>query len=1008
MDGLNLCLFVYSDMWGKHPKTGKPIRILQLDTSIWKDKKTLSWGSDIIAGARNATKGARILILAEPQYKEEDAQWLSTGDSWQRFHIILASKETLNSIGEERLKEMKIGNLICLEECKELYPFLEGPWDGTVEDASVIAAMLLRSAVLEQDHITTKRPHVQIQSIVSPRPELWLITQFYKPESAKRGREIQKCLRMNLECPLIDRVVLLTENDFTAEYTKMPNQDKIQQDVVGKRLTYAMVIRWIAEKAPANTICVFANSDIYLDKTWEAIWQVSLENRFLSLLRYEATPDTPDEEHKLFGPRPDSQDTWVVLSDSVKSRTWNYDTLDFPFGKAGCDNAINVEMLRNKFLIANPSLTLKTHHVHSSQIRNYDPAEIVDKPMYLYIEPTGLQDMKPIFSPPPYKTLPGVPFSRPIHGPTEAQKKTFCSMLERDQVYKLEPTGSNLFTPVGQNIYKDDGVFMTHTGLAYTYNSLYVGRAEAGSNAWAKAQISGLSPSLYVEKGLVAPFPEEYMENPETYLLKYLSNILILRKHAEGGEFYAPRDKPFLDSLQIFDWGKKEVPVFPRDPQFQAWAKEAYILLPSDTAVLTKQQITALREALRFPWVDSIEEDKRTVIIADERVCTREFIRNYEAITDVDVIWPGSTNMEILIRKLSGASKVIVEGGDLRRWGWFWLLPRGASVYEIQNEMPPSAELLQLCGAADLEHTLFITPKGTLSEATKKAVLEFTTAKKIQTAPKSDLPLLILPSGHQDLFAHAGDSFREMARIWADKGYVKIVEDPLAHHVWLNGIGDTLLYDRPTYEWLDASPPEEKRWRVALFGNPAPRGPNSKAWAFWARRPALVEKLVEERIHLNSYALRTQNLVFYGRIENQTQKKRRTGLDWGSVCTEFSMPIGADGYPFTQEEYLRKLANARFGLCLPGYGLKCHREVECMLMGCVPIVTPEVDMQNYDEQLKVGVHYFVAKTPEEARKLAFETDSARWEDMSLACLDWSKRNIRAEGFWRLTQSLSSK
>jgi hypothetical protein len=359
-----------------------------------------------------------------------------------------------------------------------------------------------------------------------------------------------------------------------------------------------------------------------------------------------------------------------------------------------------------------------------------------------------------------------------------------------------------------------------------------------------------------------------------------------------------------------------------------------------------------------------------------------------------------------MARKLLGASKVIVTGGDIRRWGWLWILPRGAKVIEVQNEMTPCGELLQLCGAADLEHRLFIVPKGTVSDATKQALLSFCCAETAK--PKSSLPTLILPSEKQGFFGHAGDSFREMARIWADRGYVQIIEDPLACQVWLNGIGDTLLYDRPTYEWVDAAPPEERRWRVALFGNPEPRGPNAKAWSFWARRPALVEKLVSEEIHRTTHPLRTQTLVFYGRIENQTQKKRRTGLEWAAACSEFSMPMGSDTYPFTQEEYLRKLANARFGLCLPGYGWKCHREVECMAMGCVPIVTPEVDMKSYAEPPLEGVHYFVAKTPEEARKLATETDSVRWAEMSEACLAWSKKNTSPEGFWKLTQSLSAK
>ena len=77
----------------------------------------------------------------------------------------------------------------------------------------------------------------------------------------------------------------------------------------------------------------------------------------------------------------------------------------------------------------------------------------------------------------------------------------------------------------------------------------------------------------------------------------------------------------------------------------------------------------------------------------------------------------------------------------------------------------------------------------------------------------------------------------------------------------------------------------------------------------------------------------------------------------------------SEPYPFTQKQYLENLGDARFGLCLAGYGWKCHREVECMAMGCVPLVAPECDMDSYAEAPIEGVHYKRVKTPEEAQKI---------------------------------------
>ena len=156
-----------------------------------------------------------------------------------------------------------------------------------------------------------------------------------------------------------------------------------------------------------------------------------------------------------------------------------------------------------------------------------------------------------------------------------------------------------------------------------------------------------------------------------------------------------------------------------------------------------------------------------------------------------------------------------------------------------------------------------------------------------------------------------------------------------------------------------------------------------------------------------SYEAREKTLVFYGRSENAVQRDRRTGAKWEEACDDFSHRISSlDRYPYTHTEYLERLANAKYGLCLAGYGNKCHREIECMAMGCVPIVAPEVDMSSYAEPPEEGLHYFRVRSPEEAR-IATSVTPDRWTVMSAACRDWWQRNASADGSWALTQRLSS-
>ena len=52
-----------------------------------------------------------------------------------------------------------------------------------------------------------------------------------------------------------------------------------------------------------------------------------------------------------------------------------------------------------------------------------------------------------------------------------------------------------------------------------------------------------------------------------------------------------------------------------------------------------------------------------------------------------------------------------------------------------------------------------------------------------------------------------------------------------------------------------------------------------------------------------------------------------------------------------------KLRGSRFGLCLRGFGSKCHREVELMAFGTIPVITPEVSIKSYMEPLIENIHY---------------------------------------------------
>ena len=1012
-------------MQARHPKTGAPIRIIQSEGSIWRNQKTLVWFDEIpteperwsrydigVTSVKAYTmlekEGMEVSVficLDEPTVALE---WFKKNVS-KSSAIIAVPKTFVEAVGVETLMSLRMSNMICLDEMKDLYPFTGAAWDGTAEDAKVLLALMLHMGRTFPVQPTTRNTYsLKCEQAIVPPQRLWLIQQYYEPQKDRRAKEIKHCLDMNLQCRFVDRMILLNEKAY-----KLPESNKIEEVIIGHRLTYADVIRWVHENIPEDTIVVFSNSDIYLDTTLRSVWSTNLEDKFLALLRW----DVPEKgEATLFGPRADSQDTWILSSTSVKKRKWDYKSLDFPFGKMGCDNAITVEMTRQKFLVVNPALTIKSYHVHASGVRTYDVKDIVDKPILMYVQPNGLHDMNPLVNIPPEnrKTiLQTAPFSRQLKGPSSAlQIKTLCSMIARNTDNKtlLTPDGLNTVEQQTIPIYSYTDIFQTREGLVYSYDSLLVGKTKAAAAAWSNSQISTASASLLSQQCFVAPLPDEVASDPAEFALKYLGKIFYLRSLVSGekGEFWCSKKKECVEVLKLFEWPEKEIPVLSRDENRQAWAKRALVWNATDNNATTTEEISALRDALGEKWVSThTGREKRVVILADESWITTKSAAEFEDALQspfkVTILWP-ATSITRIVESMLGAWAVLCAKGS-KTVAWSWALPEGARLWEIQSEMEPSTEILELCGAAKICHRFVIVPKGVPNDTARSVLVSRINLSMedelISVRDLSAKPIITLPNAAtKGFFAHAGDSFREMVEIWGERGYCTVKRDAVAQ-VWMGGVGEILLYDRPTLDWLKAAPAAELTWKRALFGNPVPLK-GEKAWTFWPRRPRLVEELAP--LGSTPFAERTQTLVFYGRSENAVQKGNRVKEDWSMACSEFVHIEGEKKYPYTHEEYLRRLAQAKFGLCLAGFGKKCHREIECMAMGCVPIVSPEVDM-TYADAPEEGVHYFRANTATQAKKLS-ETAEETWAAMSAACRAWWQRNASAEGAWKLTQSIA--
>jgi hypothetical protein len=804
------------------------------------------------------------------------------------------------------------------------------------------------------------------------------------------------------------------------------------------RLSYANCIDAIQRVIGAGKLVVFANADIYLDDSWKSIWSVNLKDTFVALLRWEEGLD--GKQPTLFGPRNDSQDTWLIHSDSVLNKTWNLDAFNIPFGKAGCDNAILVEFLRNKFKIVNPAMSLRTIHVHASEVRNYEKTDIVDRPVYMFVEPNGLHELHPVTSwagwagePILYETL-----DRPLKATTAKHLNMFCSQMNRDPAFVWAADGLNSYLPpIGQDrpIEITGGAFVSPSGLVYRHTDICVGTTDIQKAAWSDNRLSHLMASYNVESMMAFQLDPSWVQEPALFTLYYLSKVIQQNKKTPNSSFWCKKTNGLLSAIQLFKWEKAAGRLLEYSDQTQVFAQNVVGRTCHGTRPV-KVDIDAMREAMNGKWVSSVGlVQKKCVIVQDTYHMQNELVVTLsEKFTSagytVELLWANSDATKFAIG-LSGASLVLLSSSlkniKYPSWAWLWLAPVGCKVLELQEEREPSELLVHLSAASGLDWTLLQYPRSTtegFKKIVEKEVTKFLEAQVTKVVAKLELnatlsetipslieteelaakPLIRTPpkSMKFGFFGHKGDSFREMIDLWAERGFVERKEDPSLTHCFL---GDVLLYDRPTWAWLDKASDKEKEYRLCLAGNPeASEKPKAKPWIFWPREPRLLEEM--SQVSRKSYEDRKDTMVFYGRIENADQGQWRQDISgWKMACAKFSMQQGKEPYILKPREYLEALQNAKYGLCIRGFGPKCNREIELLALGTVPVVTSGVDIYNYAEPLIDGTHVLCVSDHQDAMEKICKISEEKWLEMSEAGFQWWKRNCSIEGSWATTQKL---
>lgn len=675
-----------------------------------------------------------ILVIILTSIESEDIpKLIANKDATANFFV---SQAVFQLVGPTVWQQNRM-NVAVLESLSNQFPVTETPWDGTEVDAVAMTAMLFHlnhlllpegislSTTRSEQYDRYKMRASKIRQYIVP--EIWLITQYFVHNVTKRAREIRQCLKNNMACKELDKIVLLNETNLSYEWSGSRGSEKVIQEIIGTRLTYADLLRYTYEKVPANTIVIFSNADIYCNNTLSQLYSINMADQMFALLRYDE--QSGPEDLKLFGPRPDSQDAWIILSDSVKSREWSdFKTFNFQLGTAGCDNRFTGDMFAMRFLISNPCHTIQTIHLHKTEIRNYNPRDIQVAKLYLYIHPCSLIEMAHAKEG-AVKGTSLSPRETSVTIKTIVPKKglTYCTMLARENRFKWNSEGANPWTKKAIVPYSWSKVFVTSPGIVFDYKQLYT-----GTDGDAFIQKIGRNLEIAFNRScertasmLAIPCATvQQMTHPDLYCLHYLSYVIqLLSQKTEVSSFFVHQPCiEVLNEFQVKPGHKVVIPVISWNPNSIIYANEVLGFLPLNDE-LSPNEIQALRSA----WSGYQETRSNRCVVLTDDILTPEFCK--------DVLSPLLPSFEVVCiprtqyglaayRVLAGAGLCLLYNLPKQddHWAKLWVLPKGCPVLEFQNELKVEGGFQHFAAAAGFDTTLIPLHKGPVTDLQEQIV----------------------------------------------------------------------------------------------------------------------------------------------------------------------------------------------------------------------------------------------------------------------------------------------
>lgn len=150
------------------------------------------------------------------------------------------------------------------------------------------------------------------------------------------------------------------------------------------RLTFNDFFEDIRNHGDDKGVNIMCNSDIYFDDTI-LLTEKILENQVYALNRWDWHPYNEPIHYNMLG----SSDVWVFrgIPKNINGA--------FFLGNWGCDGRLGYEIIKAGYELYNPSLSIKTVHLHHVNVHNYDLFNDQVSGPYMGAPACYLDDLKP-------------------------------------------------------------------------------------------------------------------------------------------------------------------------------------------------------------------------------------------------------------------------------------------------------------------------------------------------------------------------------------------------------------------------------------------------------------------------------------------------------------------------------------------------------------------------------------------------------------------------------------